>query len=145
MMSQQNIVSIKGTKNGLLILLNSDYHFETIKQELEEKLNASKGFFIGAKFALHSRKDYSLKEHTELTQICCQNGLIPQEDIKKDYLEHKNNRSQSPFPKGLTLEETSGKCLLLRKNIRNGQSIQYEGHVVILGNVHRGAEIIAGG
>ena len=32
-----------------------------------------------------------------------------------------------------------------KKNIRNGQSIQYEGHVVILGNVHRGAEVIAGG
>lgn len=140
----QNIVSIKGTKNGLLILLNPEYQFETIKHELQEKLNASKGFFVGAKFALHSPEEYSREEHSQLTKICCENGLIPQDDIAEDYYMNKT-QTESAFRKGLLPEETNGKCILLRKNIRNGQSVQYEGHVVILGNVHRGAEVIAGG
>jgi septum site-determining protein MinC len=140
----QNIVSIKGTKNGLLILLNPDYHFEIIKQELQEKLSASKGFFIGAKFQLHSPDKYSAEEKIQLTQICCENGLVPQDNGK---IKHDQNvaKDKTTFRKGLTPEETHNKCLLLRKNIRNGQFVQYDGHIVVLGNVHRGAELIAGG
>lgn len=138
----QNIVSIKGTKNGLLILLNPEYQFETIKHELQEKLSASKGFFVGAKFALHSPERYSKEEHYQLTKICCENGLIPQNDIENA---HNLNKTQidTSFRKGLLPEETDGKCILLQKNIRNGQTVYYDGHVVILGNVHRGAEIVA--
>ncbi|NJN55025.1 MAG: septum site-determining protein MinC [Anaerolineae bacterium] len=35
--------------------------------------------------------------------------------------------------------------LLLRETLRSGRSIYHEGHVVILGDVNAGAEIIAGG
>lgn len=140
----QNIVSIKGTKNGLLILLNPDYHFETIKQELQEKLSTSKGFFVGAKFELKSPEKYSVEEHIQLTKICCENGLVPQDNNKVNS-KKTAAKPETTFRKGLTPEETNSKCLLLRKNIRNGQSIQYDGHITILGNVHRGAEVIAGG
>jgi len=140
----QNIVSIKGTKNGLLILLNPDYQFEIVKQELQEKLNSSQGFFVGAKFVIQNPEKYSVEEHQQLTEICCENGLIPQNDNKDNCLE-KSSLSDAISHKGLKPDEINEKCLLIRKNIRNGQSIQYEGHIVILGNVHRGAEVIAGG
>jgi len=142
----QNIVSIKGTKNGLLILLNPEYQFETIKHELQEKLSASKGFFVGAKFSLHSPEKYTKEEHYQLTKICCENGLIPLDDMENENnLNKARTQSDTSFRKGLLPEEINEKCILLRKNIRNGQRVQYDGHVVILGNVHRGAEIIAEG
>ncbi|MBO8168778.1 MAG: septum site-determining protein MinC [Thermoanaerobacteraceae bacterium] len=35
--------------------------------------------------------------------------------------------------------------ILIKKTMRSGQSVRYPGHVVVLGDVNPGAEIIAGG
>jgi septum site-determining protein MinC len=37
------------------------------------------------------------------------------------------------------------KAVLVQRTIRSGQTLQYPGHIVILGDVNPGAEIIAGG
>jgi len=42
-------------------------------------------------------------------------------------------------------EAGGGNTLLLRRTLRSGQSVQYPGNVVIMGDVNPGAEVIAGG
>lgn len=43
-------------------------------------------------------------------------------------------------------EEIDGEnTILLQRTLRSGQSIRYPGHVVIMGDVNPGAEVIAGG
>ena len=40
---------------------------------------------------------------------------------------------------------SESETILVQRTIRSGQTVQYSGHVVILGDVNPGAEIIAGG
>ena len=38
-----------------------------------------------------------------------------------------------------------GSCLFVERTLRSGKSVQFDGHVVVLGDVNPGAEIIASG
>jgi septum formation inhibitor MinC len=49
----------------------------------------------------------------------------------------------SPLAAGQTA--VSPNSLLLRETLRSGRSVRYRGHIVIIGDVNPGAEIIAGG
>ena len=42
-------------------------------------------------------------------------------------------------------DPTSGDGMLIRRTVRSGQAVQHPGHVVIIGDVNPGAEVIAGG
>ena len=63
-------------------------------------------------------------------------------DKKADYIKQEMTE----------LAKTASNCnipdnetILVQRTIRSGQTVQYSGHIVILGDVNPGAEIIAGG
>lgn len=43
------------------------------------------------------------------------------------------------------IPENSHQTLYIKQNLRSGQSIRYEGNLVIIGDLHAGSEVIAGG
>jgi len=153
----QEIINIKGTRNGLVILVNPAYDFEVIKAKLQDKISSAKGFFAGAKFAIQSPTQYSIEETKQLTDICCQNGLIPDKiiasstnntilPVSKQQSDGKAGTMKELFsPEGLLPGEAEQDCLLVKQNLRNGQVLQYPGHITVLGDVHPGAQIIAEG
>jgi septum site-determining protein MinC len=47
--------------------------------------------------------------------------------------------------KGVVKEPPAANALLLRETLRSGRSIWHEGHVIVLGDVNPGAEVIATG
>ncbi|MEW6622598.1 MAG: septum site-determining protein MinC [Bacillota bacterium] len=47
--------------------------------------------------------------------------------------------------KKVSVKVPDSKAILVQRTIRSGQSIQYPGHIVVLGDVNPGAEIVAGG
>jgi septum site-determining protein MinC len=59
------------------------------------------------------------------------------------------NRRQAPAagnePAPVQAPDGTANSLLLRETLRSGRSVYHEGHVVIIGDVNPGAEIIAGG
>ncbi|MCL0081356.1 septum site-determining protein MinC, partial [Peptococcaceae bacterium] len=134
-------VNIKGTRQGLVILFDSDAEFEEVKNYLRKKMTAAQGFFKGAKFALHDdHHDIPESQKSELENICLQHGLI--RTTKKIKLPQPSNNTvttvnnvakKSSPPPGET-------TLLIKQTIRSGQSIKFDGHVVVMGNVHAGAE-----
>lgn len=154
---KQDVINIKGTRDGLVILINPAYDFELIKAKLRERITSAKGFFTGAKFAIQSPSQYTPEEKQQLAEICCQNGLIYDQNIrlkKPQFSSTKNNSTQNSSTKGrqekfwtqgLTSQELKENCLLWQKNLRNGQVLNYDGHVTVLGDVHPGAQIIASG
>ncbi|MBM7854157.1 septum site-determining protein MinC [Desulfohalotomaculum tongense] len=142
-------VNIKGTRNGLVILFDSNADYDEIKNYLHKKMQSAKGFFKGAKFTLQNHNDIPENYRSEIEEICTQYGLIRSEekielpnfannttDKKNDFSSVKRNKT--PEPPG---EQT----LLIKRTLRSGHSIKYNGHVVVMGDVHAGAEIIAGG
>lgn len=141
------VVNIKGTRHGLLILVNPNSDFEEIKHNLYKKMEAAKGFFKGAKFAF-SQED---NDQTRiLGEICQQYGLIHQPDIKAKInsspvsLPEKN--VEQPQVNQVKISDAGGgDTLLVKRSLRSGQQINYPGNVVVLGDVHAGAEIVAYG
>lgn len=143
----QEAINIKGTKHGLVIILNPSYSFEDLKIKLQDKIVSAKGFFKGAKFTLMSPK-ISIEESQELKGICCEYGLIPCDAIELPQAVGSNINS-IPAKIAQKIKEPLAKetdnCLLLTHSLRSGQTVNYDGHITILGDVNAGAEIMATG
>ncbi|MDQ0287712.1 septum site-determining protein MinC [Desulfofundulus luciae] len=131
----RELVSIKGTREGLVILLDPNREFEDIKLHLKRKMESSRGFFRGARFTVYGQTITGY-QRTELENICRQYGLIPSPDISW------------PFEKKFEQEKAASPgepARLVQCALRSGQEIRHRGSVVIAGNVHPGAQVIAGG
>jgi len=74
-----DIISIKGTRSGLVALINTEYDFTEIKNILRTKIENSRGFFKGARITFHYPGDKCLTEEMtiELENICSEYGLLP--------------------------------------------------------------------
>lgn len=124
-------VSIKGTREGLVILLDPSREFEELKVSLRKKMEAAPHFFRGARFTVCGRA-ISPSQQLELENLCRRYGLIPAPNIAWPLERKKRDLPGEP-------------ARLVQGPLRSGQEVRHEGHVVILGNVHPGAQVIAGG
>ncbi|MCL5780946.1 MAG: septum site-determining protein MinC [Firmicutes bacterium] len=145
-------VSIKGTRHGLLILVDQERDFEDIKQNLYKKMETARGFFRGAKFAFY-QEPVENDQRRALEEICQQYGLIHQPEIKAKVNStptatpsaEKQAVNQPEQTQRTTKSTTKSDTLLVKRSLRSGQRINYPGHVVVLGDIHAGAEVVAYG
>lgn len=166
----QDCITIKGTRGGLLIILDASRDFDEIRANLAAKFAAARGFFRGASFALVPTSPLDSTEKAELEAICREHGLVPGQNIALPYRRRPlargtaaastpagatatANTARLPVPMALPGESevatglfaTDLPTLLDEGNLRNGQEIDYPGHVMWLGDVHQGAVIKASG
>ncbi|MCF6096596.1 septum site-determining protein MinC [Thermovorax subterraneus] len=128
----QKMVVIKGTRDGISIILRRRSDFETVKNTILEKLQKGGDFFKGGEARLLVKEGHiSQEEINQLETMLKEYGL----KLKKD---HPLYTIQFPTP---PLPET----LILKKTLRSGQRISYGGNVVIIGDVNPGSEVIAKG
>ncbi len=146
-------VSIKGTRHGLLILLDKERDFEDIKQNLYKKMDSARGFFKGAEFAFYQEPEEN-EQKQALEQICIEYGLIHQPDIRMKIISNPTTSTSGPevtsAPESKAIvagEEANNQTntLLVKRSLRSGQKVHYPGHVVVLGDIHPGAEVVAYG
>lgn len=126
-------VTFKLTRNGLIILLDDNLDFSTIKRLLKKKLEESKDFFQGAilKTTIKGR-DLEAYELEELKQLI--NSETGFEDISEDVVTFDWSKN--------TVE---GKTKFYRGTMRSGNKISFKGNVVVMGDINPGAEVIATG
>lgn len=146
-------VSIKGTRHGLLIHFDPDRDFEDVRQNLYKKMESARGFFNGAKFAFY--QEPVEKEHQQvLEEICHKYGLIHQPEIRAKITCSLDSTDSTTPDKNTPVEAEPTPnlnkplkvdTLLVKRSLRSGQKINYPGHVVILGDIHAGAEVVAYG
>lgn len=132
------MVSIKGTRQGLVIIFDPSQEFEEIKKNLRLKMESARGFFKGAQFTFYQDHQLVPQQRMELEAICRQYGLIPNLNIHWPV----GQKKQPSPPVQLTYGEPT---VLVYGTLRSGQEISHPGHVTILGDVHPGAEVTAGG
>lgn len=128
-------ITIKGNKNGIVVYINSGSCDEVIK-ELIFKIENAKDFFAGSDMFIVDKykvlKDYEgLK--TQLKTMFNINIL----SYNSDKIIEVNERVFSGIYEGRTK--------FYKSTIRSGQNIDYNGNVVIIGDVNSGAEVIATG
>lgn len=128
----KELVSIKGTREGLVIFFDPEREFEEIKNNLKYKIEAARGFFRGAKFTLYQGNTaLNAEQQVELENICRQYGLVPAPNIRWPVCPAQNGAGE--------------RARLVCTQLRSGQQIVHSGNLILVGDVHPGARIFASG
>lgn len=154
----QTRIDIKGTGYGLVVRIGAG-DWSSLLNELASRLEQTPSFFKGGRAALHvgprQMTKGQLKHVGDLLQTHQMSlwAVISESDATREQamslgLETTLASSQTTRPS----DEENGKAasdengaILVRRTLRSGQSLHYPGHVVVVGDVNPGAEIIAGG
>jgi septum site-determining protein MinC len=144
----REMVVFKGTRNGLVIVLDPNREYEEIRNTLLKKMESAKGFFKGAKFSFfNGQQAIPENQKSELENICRQFGLVPNAEEEQAVLKtcFSNNSSRQAVTAPKAVPFSGEAAYLVKRSLRSGQRVQYPGHVVVLGDIHPGAEVVSGG
>ncbi|MHB1407488.1 MAG: septum site-determining protein MinC [Desulfitobacteriaceae bacterium] len=147
-MTRTEHVALKGTRDGLILYLDPTADFDVLMKELNQHLGESAEFWRGAAVRCYAGgREYSSEEKEGLASLLQKHALelsgwlsVPgkgpesQAVVAPEHDQHAQDEGQ-----------TEGKALFVKRTLRSGTSIQFEGHVVIMGDVNPGAEVIATG
>lgn len=139
-----NAVFIKGTKNGIIVKLDSETPFEEIKSQLAVKFEETADFFKAANLALSFEgRELTAREidevveiiekHSKIHIICLVDNDKFHEKVFEDAIQDKINE----------LSAQTGQ--FYKGTLRSGQVFESESSVIILGDVNPGAKVIAKG
>ncbi len=122
------MIKIKGL-NGNLVFVFGLGSIDEYLSYLEEKLTINKQLFSGSRvlFKGEGLKKLSHSQIASLQELCLRYGMI------------MNNSEVS------VKNKSSSKDLVIYRNLRSGQKLHSEGSVIIWGDVHESAEILAAG
>ncbi len=153
-MSDTSLVQIKGIREGLLVSLG-DAAWPVLRRALMERIEAQPAFFQGARLALDvGSQVLHVADLSALRDHLSERGIVlwavisasPVTDNTSQILGlatriHKPRPQEMSTAKGID-DETA---LWVNKTLRSGTRIEFASHVVILGDVNPGAEVVAGG
>ncbi|MCI9070362.1 septum site-determining protein MinC [Clostridium sp.] len=135
-------IQIKGNKDGVNIIIDMDkfISFDNMLEILISDLSKNKGFYKNSILKI----TFDLKRINNSEIIRLKEELFQSIDIKDcifdDINKVKENKSVKFF-NGIN----EGKTKFIKKTIRGGQSIDYFGNIIIIGDINSGAEVSAGG
>lgn len=150
-------ITIKGIRQGLLVILG-DGDWSVALRALEARLSASPSFFRGGCVALgvgarrlgrseiedarallaqHQVELWAVVGTDSATEAAAQElGLVI--DLGPSLPREPESAPQEG-------EEPLVEGLVVRRTLRSGQSLRHPGHIVVIGDVNPGAEVVAGG
>lgn len=144
-------IIFKGNSEGLVIVIPEELDKERIFTEVEDKISSSSRFFKGAKMKVTYRgAQLSEDDECRLKDILDEkSGAVIDSFSRED----EARQSQTPETRGSTVNQRrlffsgvdEGNCKFIRSTIRSGTRIEYDGNIVVIGDVNPGAEIIASG
>ena len=139
-------IVIKGNRDGIntTINMNKFSSFEDMIKLLIKKLSKGKKFYQGTTLILTidlnllNEKNFEELKETLLTEIGLKDIIF--EDLEKETTKSIGRKEEKVFT-GVY----EGKTKFIRKTVRSGQSINYKGNIVIIGDINSGAEVHATG
>lgn len=161
-------VSIKGVRDGLAIALG-DGPWDVLMDDLAHQLATRERFFEGGRAAVNAgERELGPAELEKISDLLTSHGMVlwavlsehagTQEAARKLELGTRLPGSRVELAGGdLRLEptrsapcrqseaENESNCILVRGALRSGRLVESPGHVVLIGDVNPGAEIVAGG
>ena len=140
----KNTVVIKSFQNGISVFLNEELPFEELLQEVAFKFRESSHFFKDARMAL-SLEGRRLTEEEELQVIdtICENS-----DLHIVCLVDKDKEANQSFLKAIQdlpypKKEIENEGHFYRGTLQNGEILETESSIVVLGDVHPGSALIS--
>ncbi len=163
-------IAIKGIRQGLLITLGGD-HWSAELLALEARLSESPSFFRGGRVALdvgarvlnrsqieqaqallvrHQVGLWAVISTDAATEAAAQElGLVielgPPAPRTEEAAPQESGQPPGGQPPGGQPPGEVTEGLVVRRTLRSGQSLRHPGHIVVIGDVNPGAEVVAGG
>jgi len=151
-------ILIKGIREGLLVTLSDAESWSDTSRALLARIEQSTDFFKGARLALAigprplsvtdlSNLRSTLSEHNVSLWAVLSDSPATMNSAQSLGL---NIALPSTLPQLQTDPETNPEedresAVLAQRTLRSGRSVRHAGHVVIIGDVNPGAEVMAGG
>jgi septum site-determining protein MinC len=169
----QDPLEMKGIREGILVTANTNVDWAAILLALTTRIDNQLTFFKGASLVLsldtravqrgeleklHSAlMDRGVQLACVLSESAMTRSAAQQLDIAVDLAsvteQHRVAASQlngieqpQPFPEQMfdsTVHGSGG--ILIKQTLRSGRMVRSTGHVIVIGDVNPGAEVIAGG
>ena len=136
-------ILIKGNKDGINTTIDIEKFacFEDMLDALVKKLSKGKDFYKGTTLILKC----DIKSITDQNIQTIKDALLEKIDLKdiiiKDLVAEKEKEVRNKVFSGVY----EGKTKFIRKTVRGGQCINYQGNIVIIGDINSGAEVKATG
>jgi septum site-determining protein MinC len=157
---QDQIVAIKGIKDGLLISLSPTEEWLAITSDLASRIDRQSAFFAGAKITVDvGERPVPKHELGTLKALLERRGLTlwsvlsdSQTTLDAAQALDLKTSTANPIPgressEGTEVdpEEDGLPGVMIKRTLRSGRTVHSSGHVVVYGDVNPGAEIIAVG
>jgi septum site-determining protein MinC len=154
----QTRIDIKGTSYGLVIHIGPG-DWNSLQGELVSRLDRTPSFFKGGRVALHVGPrimtegqlehvgDVLRTHEMSLWAVISESDATIEGAISlglETTLVSPGATGPSGEKNGHAAPDENG-AVLVRRTLRSGQSLHHPGHVVVIGDVNPGAEIVAGG
>ncbi len=149
-------MEIKGIKDGILVNLE-DRDWLEAKDDLIAQIEARESFFDGARMVLDVGNNVlRAKELGELRDLLSDRGVILSSVLSKSIVTQEtaqmlgmkigiNRPLREKKLKALETVFSGEPAVMVHRTMRSGFKVAYQGHVVVIGDVNPGAEIIASG
>lgn len=160
MNAAHGLVTIRGTKTGLQIVLDDAAPFTDTLSHLASRLDATDSFFQGARVAIDVGERTVTREMWGQLESALRDknlvltaALASSEETRGAAralgipLVTESRREMTVAERRRTQKDSEGNSegMFVRRTLRSGQVVRYPGSVVVLGDVNAGAEVIAEG
>lgn len=137
------LCTIKGSREGLVITITDASQFGEVLSSLERQLFASQSFFRGSSAKISLKQgELTVTQMDEMERLIADYGMR----LDREPPAARTPLYQAPRGGGVETEESKeDNTLLVRRTIRSGQRLHYDGNVVVMGDVNAGAEIVCTG
>src|SRR5574339_679235 len=152
----KSLIQIKGLRDGLLVSLD-DAPWEEQRAALRAQVDDQPAFFQGARLALDvASQILHVNDLVELRDQLSERGIFLWAVVSESPTTEQTaqllglaTRISKPRPeegRKFSVEDLGEEtALFLNRTLRSGTRIEFSGHVVVLGDVNPGAEIVAEG
>ncbi|XEC97693.1 septum site-determining protein MinC [Paenibacillus tarimensis] len=136
-MTEKQHITIKGVKEGLLFLLDDQCEFSALLDELRYKLEKShQQVLTGPLIHIHVKlgsRHVSEEQKEQIRTIIRQRGNLMVQSIDSDKLEQVKS------------SDTSDEIKIITGVIRSGQTVEYNGNVLLMGDLNPGGTLLCTG
>ncbi len=152
-MKSQEVIFV-GTRSGLRLVLDAEENIENLKRVLERRLQEAVGFYSGARVTVETRGAVVAPEWIEeVRSVLAHHGLSMDErgwdGASAGSVDGGASAGREPEapPDGAGQDQSlpGADTVLIRRSLRSGQSVSFDGNIVVMGDVNPGSEVCAAG
>src|SRR3989304_2525156 len=153
-----DLITIKGIREGLRVTWSEGENWTATSRTLLDRIDQASDFFTGAKLALGvgpralsaadlgRLRDALSERKVNLWAVLSDSPTTVNAAQALGLIIHLPASTPQTRPdREVDPEEAREEAVLVRRTLRSGRSVRHTGHVVVIGDVNPGAEIVAGG